>query len=229
MEELLVQLGEAVLAGDEQACAALAAAAIQAGHSGRTIMDDVIQPALATLGSQFEAGEAFLPDLILGGDAAKAALAVIMPYLTAETGGAGRGKIVIGTSKGDLHDIGKNIVGALLTANGWEVVDLGVDVPANKFLEAAVREGAQIIAMSSLLTTSLPYQTELVSLLVDSGRRDRFFVIIGGGPVTPQWAGQIGADGYGREAHDAVTLCKQLLAGPERPPLAAPICVGALR
>jgi methylmalonyl-CoA mutase cobalamin-binding domain/chain len=228
MEDYLKQLREAVQEGDEAQCAKMAQAAMQAGMTARTIMEEGIQPALAALGDRFEAGDAFLPDLILGGDAAKAALAVILPTLNAETGGAARGKVVIGAGKGDLHDIGKNIVAALLTANGYEVIDLGVDVSVKEFINAAQKADAQIIAMTSLLTTTLPYQKELINILTESGNRERFFVIVGGGPVTLQWARDIGADGYGREAHDAVSLCRQLLAGPARPPLPAPIGLGAL-
>ena len=228
--QLLQRLRQAILEGDSVAATQLAEEAINAGLDARSLMNDGVQAALSLLGAQFESGDCYLPELILGGDAAKAAVDVLMPYLSLEEDGlSSRGRVVIGSSKGDMHDIGKNIVGALLAAAGWQVVDLGVDVPSKKFIEAAERERAHVIAMSSLLTTSLPYQQELVRLLVDSGQRNRYFVVVGGGPVTPQWAAQIGADGYGREAPDAVVLCRALLAAEQLPPLAKPLCVGALR
>ena len=171
-----------------------------------------------------------MPELILAGDAAASALAVLKPHLTAGAGGsgAGRGKVVIGTIQGDLHDIGKNVVAALLSANGMEVVDLGTDVTPRKYVEAAKREGANIIAISTLLTTSLPFHREVVRLLEDTHARQDYFVVVGGGPVNADWAEKIGADGYGRDAHDAVKLCRHLSTEDLKPPLAKPVVLGNL-
>ena len=140
-----------------------------------------------------------------------------------------RGKVVIGTIQGDLHDIGKNVVAALLSANGLEVVDLGTDVTPRKYVEAAKREGANIIAISTLLTTSLPFHREIVRLLQDTHTRQDYFVVVGGGPVNAEWAEKIGADGYGRDAHDAVKLCRYLSTEDLKPPLAKPIVIGSLQ
>ena len=133
-----------------------------------------------------------------------------------------QGKVVIATATGDIHDIGKNIVSALLTVSGFEVFDLGVNVDVKQILHKADEVKADIIALSTLLSTSLPYQRDVLRYLNDAGKRDRYFVIVGGGPVAPDWARQIGADGYGRTAAHAVDLCKKLVSG-GKPPLAEPL------
>jgi methanogenic corrinoid protein MtbC1 len=228
--EILENLCQAVLDGDEAEAIELTELAMAGGANPQTILEQAIQKALARIGEQFDTGECYLPDLILAGDAAKAATTILIPHLAASEGAsASRGGVILGSSQGDLHDIGKNIVSALLAAGGMEVTDLGVDVPAKRFLEVAREEKAGVIAMSSLLTTSMPFQEEVVRLLEDAGERGQFFVIVGGGPVTPEWAAQVGADGYGREAPDAVTLCRELLSLEGGPPLENPICIGALR
>jgi len=180
------------------------------------------------IGEDFENGEAFLPNLMLAGDAAIAALEIILPTLQDDEA-ALKGVIVLGTVFGDLHDIGKNITSAILTANGYRVIDLGVYVAARDFVAAAEKEGADIIATSTLLSTCLPYQRELVNLLKDSGKREKFHVICGGGPVTPEWVEEISADGYGREAPDAVKVCNQLLSGSHTPGTDSTVIVGALK
>jgi len=223
-------LSIAVADGDEAEAARLAGAALAAGIDPIVLVKDYLQPALEQVGDRFQEGELFLPELVLAGDAAKAALDVIKPRLLA-AGGAGEiaNKVVIGTIQGDLHDIGKNVVGALLTAHSFQVVDLGTDVTPKQYVEAAEREGAQIIAISSLLTTSLPYHEDVIRLLCETGRRANHFVIVGGGPVNPEWATQIKADGYGRDARDAVLLCQTLVSQHAKPPLAQPLCFGALK
>jgi methylmalonyl-CoA mutase cobalamin-binding domain/chain len=189
-----------------------------------------IQPAMDQVGQSFDNGDIFLPELIRTGDAGKAALDHILPRLSSDDASAARaGTVVIGTMFGDNHDIGKNVVGALLVANGFKVVDLGINAPPTKFLEAAGKEQADIIAASTLITTALPYQREIVQLLKDSGRRNNHYVVVGGGPVTPEWARQIGADGYGRDAKDAVEVCLRLIDSASKPPLAEPVVVGALK
>ena len=219
----------AVTNGDDVEAARIAEAGLSAGLDPLALVKDGIQPALERIGQQFQCGQLFLPELILAGDAATAALDVIKPRLVSAAGGSARGKVVIGTIQGDLHDIGKNVVGALLTAHGFQVVDLGTDVTPKKYVETAQGEKASIIAISSLLTTALPYHEDVVRLLQDLGRRQNHFVIVGGGPVNPQWATQIGADGYGRDAQDAVELCQALLETDEKPPLKQPLCFGTLK
>ena len=224
------RLRESIISGDEEAARAAARAALDALGDGNPmeLIVEAIQPALETIGEEFRSEAIFLPELILSGDAAQAATDVILPMLS---GGAGVqiGIVIIGSPKGDLHDIGKNIVGALLKAYGYRVVDLGVDVTPNEFVKAAEREKADIIAVSTLLSTCLPYQREIIRLLCDMQARGRFFVVCGGGPVTPEWVREIGADGYGREATDAIELCRRLLEGSGVPPLTQPVIVGALR
>ena len=132
---------------------------------------------------------------------------------------------MLATVAGDIHEIGKNIVGALLVANGFQVFDLGVSVDVKHVMQKAREVKADIIALSTLLTVSMPYQEDVINYLRDAGLRDKYFVIVGGGPVTPEWAAKIGADGYGRAAIHAVTVCKELMGGP-KPPLAEPLVVG---
>jgi 5-methyltetrahydrofolate--homocysteine methyltransferase len=226
---LILALLAAVIDGDDVQAARLAETALNAGLDPLALVKDGIQPALEQIGQQFQSGQLFLPELILAGDAAAAALNIIKPRLISAAGGAASGKVVIGTIQGDLHDIGKNVVAALLTAHGLQVVDLGTDVTPKKYVEAASREKAQIIAISSLLTTALPYHEDVVRLLQDLGQRQNHFVIVGGGPVNPQWAAKIGADGYGRDAQDAVKLCQALMETNEKPPLKQPLCFGTLK
>lgn len=229
-EELALRLRNAVAEGDDVEAGKAAQEALAAGLSPMALVNESIQDALNEVGAKFEAGDLYLPELILAGDAAASALAVLKPHLTAGGGGsgAGRGKVVIGTIQGDLHDIGKNVVAALLSANGMEIVDLGTDVTPRKYVEAAKREGANIIAISTLLTTSLPFHREIVRLLEDTHARQDYFVVVGGGPVNAEWAEKIGADGYGRDAHDAVKLCRYLATEDLKPPLAKPIVLGNL-
>jgi len=228
--DLALQLRNAVAEGDDIEAAKAAEAGLAAGLSPLALVNESIQDALNEIGAKFEAGDIYLPELILAGDAAAAALAVLKPHLTSgQAGGVGsRGKVVIGTIQGDLHDIGKNVVAALLSANGMEVVDLGTDVTPRKYVDAAKREGANIIAISTLLTTSLPFHREVVRLLEDTHTRQNYFVVVGGGPVNAEWAAKIGADGYGRDAHDAVKLCRYLATEDLKPPLAKPIVLGSL-
>ena len=229
LEEIIKKVYEAVIEGDVDAARQAAEIAVKDLKIGEPIriVREGIQPAMDKVGTDFENGEAFLPNLMLAGDAAIATLEIILPFLKGDETGV-RGVVVLGTVYGDMHDIGKNILSAILVANGFKVVDLGVNVQPKEFIEAAEKEGADIIATSTLLSTCLPYQRDLVNLLRDSGKRNKFFVICGGGPVTPGWVKSINADGYGREAPDAVKLCTQLLTGGFVPPLETPIIVGAL-
>jgi methylmalonyl-CoA mutase cobalamin-binding domain/chain len=230
--EILSGLNNAVIEGDEEKAADFASQAIAAEIGPMEIIKGGINPAMEAIGAAFEAGDAFLPELILAGDAARAALDLIIPTISEEDFEGARGTVVIGTIFGDAHDIGKNIVGAILAAHGIKVIDLGINVPARQYIETAVSEDADIIAISSLITTSLPYHRELINTLQDRGERDKFFVIVGGGPVTADWAAEIGADGYGREAQDAAKVVTQLLEGlaaGDKPPRDEPITSGALQ
>jgi methylmalonyl-CoA mutase cobalamin-binding domain/chain len=151
--------------------------------------------------------EVFLPQLMLGADAMKAGMAILGEAIRAAGGRVvSKGVVVIGTVEGDIHDIGKTVVAALLSANGYEVHDLGVEVPAGRFLGAAATQKADVIGLSALLSTTMLYQRDVLELLRSKGAKDRYFVAVGGAPVTQAWASQIGADGYARGAYEAVQL-----------------------
>ena len=231
--QLLGPFRSSIVDGNEDEAMKLAGEALAQGMNPMVLIEEGITPALDEVGKSFDCGDAFLPQLIMSGDAAMAALKLIIPNLSAEDRTkAVKGKVVIGTIFGDAHDIGKNIVIGMLSARGMQVIDLGVNVPVKEYIDTAIKEKADIIAVSSLLTTSLPYHRQLISLLRDRGLRDQFYVIVGGGPVTPKWAREIGADGYGRDANDAAMLCQKLLECRQQgtaAPLAEPIVFGALQ
>lgn len=230
LEEIISKLTEAVAIGDEDAAASLAEEGLAAGADPMELVQQGIKPAMDKVGDDFDKGDAFLPELILAGDAAKAALEHIIPQIEDDKSGlANKGTVIIGTLYGDNHDIGKNIVAAILTANGFKVVDIGINAHPNEYVQAAEKEGADIIAASTLITTSLPYQREIVNILNDAGMREKYFVILGGGPVTPEWTQEIGADGYGRDANNAAMLCQKLMESGQKPPLSEPIVEGALK
>ena len=194
------------------------------------LVKQAIQPAMDVVGERFESGDAYLPELILAGDAARAALDIIIPQISAEDQDAAQQTtVVIGTLFGDNHDIGKNIVSAILAAHGFKVVDLGINVEPKTYVEAAAKEGAAIIAASTLITTSLPYQRHISQLLVDSGQRDKFFFIVGGGPVTPQRAPANCADRDRPAAHHAAAVCRKRVESGVKPPLEQALVEGALK
>ena len=181
------------------------------------------------VGKAFQDGDLFLPELIMIGDAARAASDVIVPHISLDDLDASAGgTVVIGTIQGDMHDIGKNIVAAYLMATGFKVKDLGTDVTPKDFVRAAIDEKADVVAISTLLSTTQPLFSQIVKTLVDSGNRENFYVIVGGGPVTPEWAADIGADGYGRDAGDAAELTRQVMSGDAKPPFDKPLVLGAL-
>jgi 5-methyltetrahydrofolate--homocysteine methyltransferase len=171
-----------------------------------------IRTALDVMGEQFGRGELFLPELMLAAKAADAAVAVLEPELLKTGGGVGKlGKFLIATVKGDIHDIGKNIVALLLKAAGFEVVDIGVDRRGQDILNAARDQKVDIIGLSALLTTTMPEMKSFMDLLQESGERNRFKVMIGGAPVTQEFSDEIGADGYGSDATRAVEITKRLM------------------
>jgi methylmalonyl-CoA mutase cobalamin-binding domain/chain len=173
--------------------------------------------AIREVGQKFETGEAFLPDLMIAGKKMERCMAVFRPHIEIDDESSAGGRIVIGSVTGDIHDIGKNLVSTMLSVGGFEVVDLGVDVPAMEFIKAAKKEGADVIALSSLMTTTLPYQREVLDLLREMGLRDKYFVVIGGGPVTPEFAQDVGADGFAENAALAVSLCTTLMTSGKPP------------
>lgn len=205
-------LYEAVLEGDAPAAKAFTQKAIEAGIDPQTLLSDAMIPAMDEVGRLFEANEYFVPELLISARAMKGALELVRPLL-AEAGATPAGKVVIGTVRGDLHDIGKNLVAAMLEGGGFEVVDLGVDVTPEKFVEAAKESGAQVIAMSALLTTTMPGMKTTIEQLQQAGLRDQVKVMIGGAPVTDRYAQDIGADGFSDNASGAVRLARELVGG----------------
>ena len=194
-------------------------AAIYAGRQGmNTIILEMMTgagsgymvPAMDTVGQRFECNEIFVPELLISARAMKAALALIQPKLAA-SGAQSIGRVVIGTVKGDLHDIGKNLVASMLEGGGFEVIDLGVDVAPEKFVETVKEKGAQIVALSALLTTTMPAMKNTIEELKKAGMREGVKVLVGGAPLTQQFADDIGADGYSDNANGAVTKVRELI------------------
>jgi len=174
------------------------------------IVSKSIVEGMSIVGEKFEKGEYFLSELIVAGEIGKEIVKLLDPYLKAEEARMKKlGKVVIGTVRGDLHDIGKNIVAMMLEAAGFEVIDLGADVPPERFVEAVKEHDANIVAMSALLTVTMPEMKNVIDELKKAGLRDKVKVIVGGAPVTEEYAKSIGADGYGETAVEGVRICKQ--------------------
>jgi len=218
-QEILKRLCDTIVDCDVDKAAAVAQEALDAGIPALEAIQNGAAKGLDIIGNRFSTGEAYLPELILAGDAMKAVFEVLNKALESEDAGsqANLGKVVIGTVSGDLHDIGKNIVGAMLGINGFQVYDIGIDVAPKEFVKRAQELGANIIASSTLLTTSMPYQQDIVQYLEDSGLRDKYYYIVGGGPVTAEWTMQIKADGHGYTATDAIEVCKRLVKSGKTP------------
>ena len=207
----LQQLYDAILKGDAKTSGAVTREALEAGIPAMDIIAKYMIPAMDRVGRMFECEEYYVPELLLAARAMKAALNPMRPLLAA-TGARTAGKVVIGTVRGDLHDIGKNLVASLLEGGGFEVVDLGADVSPERFIEVVNSSRANIVALSALLTTTMPGMTQTIEALKRAGVRDQVKVIVGGAPVTQQYAVQIGADGYAENASLAVALARKLTA-----------------
>jgi 5-methyltetrahydrofolate--homocysteine methyltransferase len=178
--------------------------------SAKEILDKGLLPAMDRVGGSFESGEIFLPELLMAGDAMKASIELLRPEL-AKKGTAYIGRYVIATVQGDLHSIGKSIVSMMLEGNGWEIIDLGTDVPPEKFCEVISKGDFNILGLSALLTFTMPMMGETINALKAAGLRDRIKIMVGGAPVTQPFADQIGADAYAKDAVEAVTKAKRLL------------------
>lgn len=206
-------LQQAVLSGKVADAQPLVQTMLDEGTPGSDIINEMIG-AMSILGSRFEKGKAFVPQLLMAGKTMKAAMAIIKEYQTSHGGSdqvESLGKVVVGTVKGDLHDIGKNLVISMLEGSGFEVIDLGIDVPAEKFVEAVKREHADILSMSALLTTTMTYMPEVIRALEEAGIRQQVKVMIGGAPVTQEFCDRIGADAYTDNANQAVACAKELM------------------
>jgi len=223
-QQLHDQLYDNILEYDGSAAAKTAQAIVDNGYDVMEAIQ-VATKAVAEIGDQFECGELFLPQLMRAGEAMKQCMKVLSANLDAEGTAKKKGTVVIGAVSGDIHDIGKNLVATMLSVHGFDVVDLGVDVSPLEIAEAAERENARFIAMSSLMTTSMPYQRDVMEVLNEMGLRNRFYVVVGGGPVTPEYAQEIGADGWGLSAVSAVKVCDELLKTGQKPPVSEIILV----
>lgn len=205
------EIQEALIAGKKADVEVLVDRALSAGTAAGEILNRGLIPGMERLGNLFKNNEVFIPEVLVAARAMNAGLAKLEPHLVKDKVQP-KGVVVIGTAKGDLHDIGKNLVGILLKGAGFEVIDLGHDVAPERFIEAAEREGAAVIGMSALLTTTMVNMRRTIELLEARGLRERFRVIIGGAPVSREFAHEIGADAYAYDAANAVDRLKELTA-----------------
>ncbi|MGC9455665.1 MAG: corrinoid protein [Phycisphaerae bacterium] len=205
----LQALADALIKGDRNQVAELTEKALDEGVPPKEILDDGLVAGMNVIGKRFKANEIYVPEVLIAARAMHAAMHVLEPVL-AKAGHKPAGTVVLGTVKGDLHDIGKNLVGMMLTGGGLKVVDIGTDVPAEKFVESCKAENAQVCAMSALLTTTMPQMPEIIKALKEAGIEAK--TIIGGAPVTQNFADEIGADGYAPDAASAVDAVKDLIS-----------------
>jgi len=202
---------DAVRDGDATEAAAQVKAALEGGVPAADILHDGCIAAMAEVGELFEQGEMFVPEMLIAARAMQRAMALLKPHLTEEEA-VSEGKVVVGTVAGDLHDIGKNLVGMMMEGAGFEVVDLGTDISPAAFVDAVREHAPDIIGMSALLTTTMPSMTATMEALTDAGLRDQVKVLVGGAPVTQAFADKVGADGFAPDASSAARKAKELLA-----------------
>lgn len=206
----LQDLYVAILKGKLPIAIEVTNAAIAEGVAPEKVINDYMIKAMEDVGKRFEAGEAFVPELLMAARAMKGSLDILKPLMVGENSFS-LGKIVLGTVKGDLHDIGKNLVGSMLEGCGFEVINLGTDVSSEMFVKAVKEHNAQIVCMSALLTTTMTYMQEVINALFEAGIRDDVKVMIGGAPITEKFAKEIGADGFSNNANSAVVKAKELM------------------
>ena len=209
---LFQSMAQSILDGEEEQAKALAQQALDAGIDPLEAINQGFVVGVNQVGEQFSCGNAFLPELVMAGETMKAALSVLEPEMARR--GTQRqlfGKVVLATIQGDIHDIGKTLVGTMLSASGFQVYDLGVDVPIAKIVAKTQEVGADIVGMSALLTTTMVNQRTAIQKLQEAGLRPKVKVMVGGAPVTRSWAAEIGADGYSEDAIGAVAVAKQLV------------------
>jgi methanogenic corrinoid protein MtbC1 len=204
------QLRQAIIDGNEAVALAMTQALLATGASARQVLDEALLPGMEVVGARMREGECFIPEVLLSARVMQACLDLLRPHMAAGEE-AGMGVVVIGTVEGDLHDIGKNLVGMLLSGAGFEVVNLGTGVSAAAFVAAVKEHAPKIVGMSALLTTTLPHMAETIAQLKAEGLRAALKVMVGGAPVTAAYAAEIGADGYGANAGMAVERAKELV------------------
>jgi 5-methyltetrahydrofolate--homocysteine methyltransferase len=210
MSDILSQLSTAVIEGRHENMASMAQRALDEGYGAQNVLDSGLMPGMDHVGAEFRAGNMFVPEVLRSARAMQTAMDVLRPLL-AETDAKTNGRILLGTVKGDMHDIGKNLVGALLEGGGFEVVDLGVDVPPARFVAAVEEKKPELVGLSALLTTTMPAMKGTLEALQAAGVRERVKVMLGGAPVTESFARQVGADGYADNAATAVDLARRLI------------------
>lgn len=205
------EIKKCVLEGQVEKAKDLAASLVQSGENPLSIIDDGLIAGMNEVGVKFKAGDMFVPEVIMSAKAMSAGVDAVKPFIKGEEIKA-PGVVVIGTVKGDLHDIGKNLVCMILESAGFKVIDLGVDNSAEQFIEAVKEHKPQVVGMSALLTTTMPFMKETIDAFVEEGIRDTVKIIVGGAPVSRQYAEEIGADGYGEDAISARDLCANLVS-----------------
>lgn len=212
-KEILANLASAIVERDNDKAQKNAKEVLRGKIDPLKAVEEGLSKGMAVVGERFEKGEAFLPELLMAADAFSAAMEILKPEIEAKKKRmAKRGRILIGTVKGDVHNIGKNIVATVFETQGFDVVDIGTDNSSLKFIEEAEKVKADVIALSSLMTTTMPGQKEVIDTLKEMNLRDKYFVIVGGGPVTQEWADRIGADGYEKSTVQAAEMVKRLLS-----------------
>lgn len=210
--QILDELANAVINGDDAKSSKAAKQAVEMGIDPLYAINNGLMKGMSRVGEDFSQLKIYLPEVMMAADAMKAALDILEPEALKKGGGdIKKSKVVIATIAGDIHDIGKNIVSMLMRANGFEVYDLGRDVQVDSMIKKAQEVGAEIIAASTLLSTSMPYMEDMIALLQERNLREKFIVLVGGGPVTREWAEQIGADGYADDGDEAVKVAKSLV------------------
>ncbi len=210
MSQVIDEIYQNIVDGDQKACAAGVQKALDQNTDPEEILNDAMIASMAEVGKLFEEGEYFVPELLVSARAMQAGMNVLKPLLV-KANVQSAGKVVTGTVQGDLHDIGKNLVCMMLEGAGFEIVDLGSDVKPEQFIEAVQSTGANIVAMSALLTTTMPNMKTTIEAIKSAGIRDQVKVMVGGAPLTQKYADEIGADGYAPDANRAVALAKSLL------------------
>jgi corrinoid protein of di/trimethylamine methyltransferase len=211
-DELFEKITNSIILGEPDLTVAATKEALAAGIEPMAIIHEGLMPGMNVVGEKFSSGEYFLPDLIIAADGMQRAMELLEPELNARQQKVeSAGTVIIGTVKGDIHEIGKSLVATMLSANGFKVIDLGVDVPTQKFVDKVTETGADLVGLSALLTTTMTVQREVIQALVQAGIRDKVKVIVGGAPVTRGWAKDIGADGFAEDAMGAVAVARQLL------------------
>ena len=213
-EEIYEKLAQAVIDGEVDDVKELANQALNDGLDPLTCINEGLTKGIQRVGELFSSGEYFLPELIIGADVMKAGLDILEPAMLADQKREVAGKVVLGTVKGDLHEIGKTLVGTMLTANGFQVIDIGVDKSSADFIAAIKEEDATIVGASALLTTTMLQQKELIKAIEEAGLREQVKIMVGGAPVTASYANEIGADGYAEDAISAVDIAFRLIDAP---------------